>query len=70
MAINRKVGESLIFSGGNEPASPIVEIAEWTPSKLSCQDGGKILHIHGGGFYHVPVSLETLKAIIEWAEKE
>ncbi len=60
--IKREIGDCRIFTGGVE-TSPIVTVMRYTEL---CD---KALHIEqdSGG---VLVSVETLKAIIAWAEKK
>jgi len=68
MTIKRNLGERMMFSGGAEE-TPLVSVGSFSmPGSL--HDGDKNLMISQGKGKTVRLSVETMKAIIAWAEKE
>jgi hypothetical protein len=69
--INKPIGSRMIFSGGAEP-SPLVEIVQNTEPGLHY--GEKIFFVHASSLLDneegVKLSAETMKAILEWGERE
>ena len=67
MAIKKEVGEVMLFTGGAEE-TPRVEVSRYANPE-SLNHGEKTLLIQQYG-EQVQISTETLRAILEWAEKE
>lgn len=67
MQVFKPLGEKCSFSGGNEN-TPMVEVVMSVPHPLSIQSSAKALRIHQNG-QSVQVSMDTLAAILAWADK-
>lgn len=67
--IKRSVGENSLFTGGAEDTPHVSVYTFRCPGSL--HDGDKTLRIsQNSGTQVVSLSIETMKKIIEWAEKE